>query len=392
MAQSTRDLLNEAIADAEAVRETAIASAKLQLEESIAPTIREEISKALSEDIGNVSEAHNPHIGQNAGDFGAVGESKDSVALNTSGIGSSGNSGLTAGEDSTAPEPGKSGGAGPTPSLNTSGIGNDNESSGNDEGESPDMMPEEATIDGDELEEGIENLDLEAIIRELQSEVDAMGDTDDEMGMDFGDDEGEADMGMDYPEEDPSQEVPAAPAPDAGAGISFGDDGEEDEMEEELDFEALMAEIDAELSENDNIEVAEENKNLKNELTEYRKAVEVLRTKLNEVNLLNAKLLFTNKLFKGRELTSEQKSHVIDTFDLATTIREVKLVYTTLLSEVNVPRGRKSQTRTNKVVTEAIASSVVGSTAPTTEVTEERDVQLNEAVTRMQKLAGIKVL
>ena len=49
MAEFTNDLLREAIADAEQVRETAIANAKLQLEETIAPTIKAEITRALSQ-------------------------------------------------------------------------------------------------------------------------------------------------------------------------------------------------------------------------------------------------------------------------------------------------------------------------------------------------------
>ena len=69
--------------------------------------------------------------------------------------------------------------------------------------------------------------------------------------------------------------------------------------------------------------MAQENTRLQDELAEYRKAVELLRGKLNEVNLLNAKLLFTNKLFRGKELSQDQKIHVVETFDLATTIREV---------------------------------------------------------------------
>ena len=60
MAEFTNDLLKEAIADAEQVRETAIANAKLQLEESIAPTIKAELTKALSQPEEEVDEAHCP--------------------------------------------------------------------------------------------------------------------------------------------------------------------------------------------------------------------------------------------------------------------------------------------------------------------------------------------
>ena len=137
-----------------------------------------------------------------------------------------------------------------------------------------------------------------------------------------------------------------------------------------------------------------ENTKLQGELDEYRKAVELLRGKLNEVNLLNAKLLFTNKLFKGKELSQDQKIHVVETFDLATTIREVKLLYATLAeATINVPskaKNKKQTTSSTEVIAEGIASKVVGGTAPTAEVLEED--QFAGFRNRMKELAGINVL
>ena len=87
MAEFTNDLLREAIADAEQVRETAIANAKLQLEESIAPTIKAELTKALSQteeveeaiqETEGVDEAHDPK-GAEANDFAEVGEAVESA-------------------------------------------------------------------------------------------------------------------------------------------------------------------------------------------------------------------------------------------------------------------------------------------------------------------------
>ena len=145
------------------------------------------------------------------------------------------------------------------------------------------------------------------------------------------------------------------------------------------------------MSEEDETELAQENTRLQGELDEYRKAVELLRGKLNEVNLLNAKLLFTNKLFRGKELSQDQKIHVVETFDLATTIREVKLLYATLAeATVNVPNKKKQTTSSMEVVAEGIASKVVGGTAPTTEVLQED--QFAGFRKRMKELAGINVL
>ena len=75
-----------------------------------------------------------------------------------------------------------------------------------------------------------------------------------------------------------------------------------------------------------------------------------MREKLNEVNLLNAKLLFTNKLFRKYGLNNEQKMKVVEQFDRAANLREVKLVYSTLgenfgsaRSEINESKGAASK-------------------------------------------------
>ncbi len=366
MAKITNDLLREAIADAERVRETAIANAKIQLEESITPTIKSEITKALME-ADEVDEAHDPHRGQRAQDFAEVGESVETDGESVDELANDATSGIGT-ADNKQPSPASS---------KSSGVGANGKQEGG-AGEKPELMPEEEQVDEDaeEVNEGM--LDLEAIIRELQAEVEEMIGG----GNEFGEDEEEDELDLDAEPEDEfggePEEAPVADEPEA----EFGDEEEDD-----LDIEEILREIEAELSEEEDTTVAEENARLKGELAEYRKAVELLRGKLNEVNLLNAKLLFTNKLFKGRELTQEQKVHVVETFDLATTIREVKLIYATLLNE-SVPTLRKKTQP--KMVTESIASNVVGSTAPKQEVIAE---DTNDAFRRrMQQLAGVKVL
>lgn len=365
MASITNDLLKEAIADAERVRETAIANAKIQLEESIAPAIKEEITKALNE-------AHDPHKAADAHGYAEVGESVEQEGEAVEEIANDATSGIAA-SDNKEPSPSSS---------KSSGVGANGKQEGG-AGEKPELMPEEEQVDEDaeEVNEGI--LDLEAIIRELQAEVEelaggALDEEDDELDMDMGDedDDEDLDLGDDEPRDEPEMDL-----------------GDEEDEEDDLDIEEILREIEAELSEEENVQeaqVAEETARLQSELAEYRKAVEILRGKLNEVNLLNAKLLFTNKLFKNRELTKEQKVHVVETFDLATTLREVKLLYATL-SEATIPgKTAKKQVSTQQVVTESIASGVVGSTAPTKEViTEDTGADFRK---RMQELAGVKVL
>jgi hypothetical protein len=82
---------------------------------------------------------------------------------------------------------------------------------------------------------------------------------------------------------------------------------------------------------------------------------------LNEVNLLNAKLLFTNKLFRAHGLTNEQKLKVVENFDGATNLREVKLVFATLAESFG---SKPASTVTQIKESKGSASKPVASTKP----------------------------
>ena len=88
-------------------------------------------------------------------------------------------------------------------------------------------------------------------------------------------------------------------------------------------------------------EDAEENEKLKAEIKEHRKVINFMRSKLNEVNLLNAKLLFSNKLFRAFGLNNNQKLKVVETFDRTKNLREVKLVYATLAESFKRPSSKR---------------------------------------------------
>jgi len=124
-------------------------------------------------------------------------------------------------------------------------------------------------------------------------------------------------------------------------------------------------------------------------LQEHIKTVKYLKGVLEETNLLNAKLLYTNKLFKGKNLSEEQKMKVINTFDLTKNIREVKLAYTVLAESFNAG-GSVAKKKTNATVTaitEGLASKPVSSTKPADAIVEN---SISEMTSRFQKLAGIK--
>jgi hypothetical protein len=117
--------------------------------------------------------------------------------------------------------------------------------------------------------------------------------------------------------------------------------------------------------------------NLQKDLDEALATIKTLRGDLNEINLLNAKLLFTNKIFKAKNLTESQKVNVLTSFDKATTVKEVKLVFETL------NEGLKTK---NSKVNENYGSASKGTG---TTKTKQPIVESNDMVSRFQKLAGI---
>ena len=156
----------------------------------------------------------------------------------------------------------------------------------------------------------------------------------------------------------------------------------EEEGEEEVD-ESIVNEEKEEDKEEEKVD-----ENLQAELNEAMETVQYLRDQLNEVNLLNAKLLYTNKLFNQFNLDQKQKLKVVETFDLAKSIREVKLSYTILSESYSLGGSVVKKTNTTaKTITEGLASKPVASTAPAKELIVENS---NVMASRFQKLAGIK--
>ena len=116
------------------------------------------------------------------------------------------------------------------------------------------------------------------------------------------------------------------------------------------------------------------------ELNEALETIKNMKADLNEVNLLNAKLLYVNKIFKSQNLTESQKVNVIASFDKADSVKEVKLVFETVSETFTTKQPASSTIKEHK----GSASKATGnSTKP--EVISE----VSDAVLRMQKLAGI---
>lgn len=318
------DLLKEAIADAKAVKETALANAKMALEEAFTPKLQSMLSHKIAEELEEEDEEE-------------VADEMDAAATMDEPA-----------EDEFATEEDE--------------MGGEEEEMYSEEGEEDMEMDmdseedgEEYDVTGDEEEETEEDdLDLEAVIRELE---DAMA--------------GEEEVS----EEDEMGEEPVAEEEMEDEPVA--------EEEEELDINEIIKALKEMDGEEETVEEEETeeswNEEKEEELAEAYNVITSLKKTINEVNLLNAKLLYTNKLFRTFDLNENQKMKVIENFDRAASLREVKLVYATLGENLNVARKNKT------VVKESLASKPMKSSAPKKEIISEGAA----VAERFKKLAGL---
>jgi len=347
------DLLKDAIADAKAVRETAIENAKLALEEAFTPTIQSMLSKKLQAEMSEDDEEF---------------EDEEEV------------------EDEEAPEEGHY--SEDEEEAEEAPAEDEEEMDAEDEVDESEVIEingvkyiplvseeddeEEAEEEEMEDEEEDEELDLEAIIRELEDELEEAKDEE----VDEAKDTEEVDEAKDTEEVDEAKDDEVDESKEEIDEESKEDVDESDDVDLEEVIKAIEEEEKAE-------EEVNELETVKSELKDYRESVKVLRGQLSEVNMLNAKLLFTNKLFRAFGLSEAQKVKVIETFDRAKNIREVKLVYSTLAESF----GSEATPVNESVKTKGSASKVQATTKSAkaeeviTEGTEMRD--------RFKKLANI---
>ena len=108
-------------------------------------------------------------------------------------------------------------------------------------------------------------------------------------------------------------------------------------------------------------------------------SVNELKSELNEVNLLNAKLLYTNKIFKAKNLTEGKKVKVLKAFDKAKDVRQAKTIFETL-SEGLLDKSP---------VNESIKGSASKATGLEPKASKQPIVESNDIYNRMRKLAGL---
>ena len=245
-----------------------------------------------------------------------------------------------------------------------------------------------------------DEIDLEELLRELEMEEEGMeelyeAEEEDEDGMKMSDEESEegekegepidledmTDEDLKTMIEDVIKDMIAAGEIEAGHEGMENEEGAEEEEEEEVDLAELLREIEEmeylDEAKKKKEKEDEDKKKMKKELDEAYSVIKSLKSELNEINLLNAKLLYTNKIFKSKNLNESQKVKVLSSFDKATTVGEVKLVFETLNEGIKVKPN---------LIKENLGSA---SKATVTPNVKKPIVESNDAFLRMQKLAGI---
>jgi len=329
-------LLQDAIADAKAVRETALANAKLALEEAFTPHLKSMLSKKLqAETEGEDEESHDEGVEVEETVEESEEESKDESVEETNE-----ESVEEAMEDEDEEEKDE--------------VYNDEEME--DEDMHDEEMEDEESEMEDEAPEDDEDDDIGEVLKQLEAEM-ADEEEDEPKEEGYHDDE-----------EDKEEK-------EEGAHM----DDEDEDMDEEIDLDEIIKALTEEDEEDEEEEKAEEAMVPAAELEEYRQTVQYLKDKLSEVNLLNAKLLYTNKLFRSRNVSEEQKMKVIEQFDRAANVREVKLVFTTFAESIARKPVNESAKRVSK------ASKPVASTESKKPIIGEN----TDFKSRMKKLANI---
>ena len=356
-------LLKEAIADAKAVRETAIANAKIALEEAFTPRLQSILSRKLQAEMEGEEEEVVEDI--DSSEIGTGDNEKPAAVAYTA------STDLSGAEEETAEVGEEDENLDVVSEEEDMEMSDDEEMAmeGEEEMEFSDMEEEEEMMDDEEL-------DLESIIRELESDLEEEEDENKDGVMDDP-------TGAIYNEEEDMEEP-------AMEEEMYSDEEEMTEEEDDvIDLEEILREMgygeEEEVTEEEEVEMdAEKMAEMEAELEEAYKVIKSLRGTINEVNLLNAKLLYANKLFRSYNLNNEQKVKVVENLDRTNSVREVKLVYATLAESMKFGGAERKQTA-KRVVSEGISSKPVASTAPKKEIIAES----NELANRFKKLAGI---
>jgi len=395
-----KDILKDAIAQAKVLREVAVENAKTILMESFEPKINGILSQKLTSEMDGDDEEEN-FEDDGLEETEDPGEGEEFPGL------SSDDQDVTPDLEETE-DPGKGDTFNKfskkdqdvTPILNE-----DDDEFGADEEEdlnAPELSTEDEDLEPDNDED---DLEFESILRELDDEMeDELPNEDsdeDEMPEGLPQTEGEDEEIVGGEEfETPADEDELSTEGEEEVDIDLP--GEEDD--EEINIEELLGEDDdndeddlgaEETPEAEKIgpqleSLKKQNAKLKKELSQSNAAVKVLNEQISDINILNHKLVHTVKLFRNFNLSNESKMRVVETFDRAKSVREIKLIYTTLyesLKNTGMKRTKKPITSITEVKNAGASKTVIGSEqfAQSTIISEGSDLKA-----RFAKLANIK--
>jgi hypothetical protein len=383
---NNQKLFKDAIADAKALREVAIANAKAALEESFSPRIQSMFEKRIMEAEELDEEEELDEKVTYHGD-------KDNLIDPLDETMESEDDAFMEGEDVDLEE------------LFNSLSEEDMTDEGMDMDDMDNMYEEE------DMNE--EDYDLDEILRELEEESLEENEEEMEEGKKEDEDLKENTMFEKASNDEEIKDVTVEELRDLirdaikaamgdaemGAGedmetIDLGmdsEEGSEEEMDIDLDMDSEEEDKDSKKKskkdEKDKKDELDERRRsykgipkMKEHLDEAIKTINILRKQLNEVNLLNAKLIYVNRIFKANSLNESQKVKVVNSFDKAQTLNEAKNIYEVLKDNIKASNKSKAPLRESK----QFASTVVGGKSAKQPILESNDV-----ITRMQKLAGI---
>ena len=378
---ANKDLFKEAIADAKAIRETAIANAKAALEESFTPAIKDMLRAKLEEMESEEYEEEDMMMEMEDDQLEEV-ETIDEEEIDLDEL--------------------------VNDVLNEQEVEEEMESEEEVEMEDePEEGEEEMEADEDE-EIDLENLtvdELEDLIKDVIEDMMEAG----EIEMESDEEESLEDVedmeGEESEEEDMEVELEEILS-ELKSYYEEDDEGMEEGKKEEIEE---YAGLDMDVSQIEGILallagtvglpvavlassyakegmaglkrlLAKAGKKMEEELNEAISTINQLRSDLHEVNLLNSKLLYTNKIFKDKNLSEEIKLKVVEAFDRAKTAEEAKIVYETLKESISTKSNAKP-IKENL----GFASKPMGSNNAKQPIVETFDFK-----SRWQKLAGIK--
>ena len=311
-----KDIVQEAVEQAEAMKEAAYENAKSVLVDAMSTNLKAAVSEAIGEKI---EETGNPKGADLNVQYDPSGQEKlDGDDLTDEGDG---------------------------PAIVEAGLDEDDEYGGNKGDESRSHRDYE----GDDEDE---NEDVEAALEDDDEE-----EADIDVDIDVDDDEDDEDEDIDEVLEiieDEDEE-------DADVDVDIDEDDDEDEdVDESEKYEATV----------------KENRQLRKENRRYEKALTFLKKRIDEVNLFNARLAAASHLMRKVSLTKGEKERVVEHFDKARTVGEVKRTHRALAEGYSAANRSVKKQRVARPNVQSVIS-------------EEQKQSQDGQYDRMAELAGL---